>query len=113
MTRRPRNHVFIVCEGEPGASRPKLASLLAPRWGPRVRIVVDPLTAEGSTLFVLHRTGHGDLVVLAGNSPAPLEEARQRLGHAADAYTIAQVPVVKGPIEASEAPRRQRRFANG
>ena len=113
MIGRPRKHVFIVCEGETGASRPKLATLLAPRWGPRVRIAVDPETGDGSALFLLHRAGHGDLVVAAGAGPAPLDEARLRLGRAAAAYAITEVKVVKGPVEAGGAPRRQRRFLPG
>jgi hypothetical protein len=102
-----RKHVFIVCAGAPGTRVPTTASLLAPRWGPRVRLPVDPALAEGSTLYVLHRAGHGDLVVAAGMDTAPLEEARRNLGRAADSYAITPVPVVLGPIETGEPPRRR------
>jgi hypothetical protein len=102
-----RKHVFIVCSGAPGTRTPTTASLLAPRWGPRVRLPVDPALGEGSTLYVLHRAGHGDLVVAAGLATGPLEEARKNLGRAADSYSITPVPVVLGPIETGEPPRRR------
>ena len=107
MTRtQTRKHVFIVCAGAPGSRAPTTASLLAPRWGPRVRLAVDPALTEGSTLYVLHRAGHGDLVVAAGLETAPLEVARANLGRAAGSYAITPVPVVLGPIETGEPPRR-------
>jgi hypothetical protein len=102
-----RKHVFIVCSGAPGTRTPTTASLLAPRWGPRVRLPVDPTVAEGSTLHVLHRSGHGDLVVACGLSTEKLEEARKNLGRAAESYTITPVPVVLGPVEMGEPPRRR------
>ena len=108
MTRtQTKKHVFIVCSGASGTRSPTTASLLAPRWGPRVRLSVDPALAEGSTLYLLHRAGHGDLVVAAGLSTAPLELARKNLGRAADSYAITPVPVVLGPIETGEPPRRR------
>jgi hypothetical protein len=70
-------------------------------------LAVDPTLAEGSTLYVLHRAGHGDLVVAAGLETGPLEVARKNLGRAADSYAITPVPVVLGPIETGEPPRRR------
>ena len=104
--------VFIVCTGAPGERKPSVASQLAPRWGPRVRVPVEPPAQDGGVLFVLHRHGHGDLIVAASTVLEPIERAQQQLGSVAAFYAIARIPVVRGPAE-PEQPRKEKRFFRG
>jgi hypothetical protein len=93
MTKELRK-LWVVCEGGPLSGRPVRALLAPPRTGARVRIAVEASAARtGNRVFILYKTGYGDLVLAASADRAPLETIRARLGRAAPQYAIESIPV--------------------
>jgi DNA-binding IclR family transcriptional regulator len=88
--------VQVIMEGERGERRP-VAVLKKPRpSGPRVTVDIEREAFGIGSVFLLYRTGGGDLVLAASADRQVVETIQRQLGSASDSYRIASVPVLAG-----------------
>jgi DNA-binding NarL/FixJ family response regulator len=98
-----RAKVQVLFEAGGLGPRPIAASRKLALAGRRVTVEVPKEALSAPTLFLLVRSGSGDVVLAASSRSEPVEEARCRLGNAASAYNVVGVPVVAAMQGGSDA----------
>jgi hypothetical protein len=87
--------LYVLFEGSRGDRRPVSARPRAPRTGIKVRVAVEKEAVAAAQVFLLHRRGHGDMVIKASARREPLVELQSKLGAA---YEITAIPVLRSAV---------------